>query len=121
MGFGHRLHELFPNDDVYLVKYGLSSTNLAVGWNPNGTGAVYNVFKARVAAAIADLTGAGKSPEIAGMIWMQGESDAMDHTHAVAYKENLKGFVTKVRSDFHTANMPICHRTDQQQSLLGNS
>jgi hypothetical protein len=107
VGFGHRLHELYPNDEIYLVKYGLSSTNLAVNWNPDGTGAVYNLFKARVNAAVQNLTAAGKSPEIAGMIWMQGESDAMDHTRAVAYETNLKNFITKVRSDFNTDDMPF--------------
>lgn len=107
VGFGHRLHELFPNDEIYLVKYGLSSTNLAVNWNPDGTGAVYNLFKSRVDAAVQNLVAAGKTPEIAGMVWMQGESDAMDHTRAVAYEANLKNFIGKVRTDFSAAEMPF--------------
>lgn len=107
VSFGYRLNELFPDDEIYLVKYGLTSTNLAVNWNPNGSGAVYNVFKSRVDAALANLTAAGKSPVISGMIWMQGESDAMNPAYAAAYQTNLTNFIAKVRSDFSTPAMPF--------------
>jgi hypothetical protein len=107
VSFGYRLHQLFPNDDIYLVKEGISSTDLAKYWNPDGTGSFYNVFESRVNAAMANLTAAGKSPTIAGMIWMQGESDAMVHAKAVAYAANLTNFIAAVRSDFATPNMPF--------------
>jgi hypothetical protein len=107
VSFGKRLHELFPDDDIYLVKYGLSSTNLATQWNPNGTGGAYNAFKTRVDAALANLKAADKSPIIAGMIWMQGESDAMVHESAVVYNANLKNLIGKVRTDFNAPNMPF--------------
>ena len=105
VGFGHALNDLFPDDDIYLVKYGQDSTNLAVQWNPNGTGSVYNIFKSRVDAALANL--AGQSPEIAGMIWMQGESDAQNSTYSTAYNANLTNFINTVRSDFSTPDMPF--------------
>ena len=54
-----------------------------------------------------NLTAAGKSPTIAGMIWMQGEIDAMNHAYAAAYAANLTNFITTVRSDFNTPNMPF--------------
>ena len=52
VGFGHALDQIFPDDDIYLVKWGVDSTNLAVDWNPNGTAAQYNTFKSRVYSAI---------------------------------------------------------------------
>ena len=107
VSFGHRLHELFPNDDVYLVKEGISSADLAVDWNPNGTGWVYNRFKERVNAALANLRAAGLDPEIAGMIWMQGESDALNSSYAQSYAANLENFIGKVRSDFDAPEMPF--------------
>ncbi|NLX22530.1 MAG: sialate O-acetylesterase [Phycisphaerae bacterium] len=115
VAFGYRLHQLFPDDEIYLVKEGVTSQSLAVNWNPNGTappndggpGGIYNMFKARVNAALADLEARGKSPVIAGMVWMQGESDAMNHDWAVAYGENLTTLIDKVRSDFDTPNMPF--------------
>jgi hypothetical protein len=106
VSFGYHLHELFPNDDIYLVKEGLTSQDLAVRWNPNG-GEIYDIFKNRVDAAMANLTAAGKSPMISGMIWMQGESDAMNHDWAVAYADNLADLITSVRSDFNVPDMPF--------------
>lgn len=107
VSLGYRLDQLLPNDDIYLVKCGLSSTNLAVDWNPDGTGAVYNVFKVRVDAALKNLVDAGKSPSIAGMIWMQGENDAIDSTFAAAYQKNLRNLIGTVREEFSTPNMPF--------------
>ena len=107
VSFGYTLNNMFPGDDIYLVKHGLTSQNLAVYWNPDGTGGVYNRFKARVDGAMANLTAAGLSPTIAGMIWMQGESDAMVPAYAAAYQANLTNFINTVRSDFHTPDMPF--------------
>lgn len=111
VGFGYALHNtIFPDDDIYLIKYGQDSTSLAGQWNPNGSGSAYNTFKSRVTAAMASL--AGQSPTIAGMIWMQGESDAANSSFAAAYKTNLINLITTVRDkskfgDFADPNMPF--------------
>jgi hypothetical protein len=103
--FGYRLNQLFPDDDIYLVKYAESGSNLAVDWKPDGTGPQYNAFKSRVNAALQNLNDAHLNPEVAGMIWMQGESDANKHDFAVNYATNLAVFINKVRLDFGAANM----------------
>ena len=54
---------------------------------------------------MADL--AGQSPEIAGMIWMQGESDAANATYGAAYATNLTNLISTVRTDFSTPDMPF--------------
>ena len=108
VSFGYTLHNtLFPKDDIYLVKWGVSGASLAGLWNPNGANNAYTTLKSRADAAMQDLTTRGLSPTIAGMIWMQGESDALDHTIAPAYTANLQNPITKVRSDFNTPNMPF--------------
>jgi hypothetical protein len=104
LSFGYRLHELYPDDEIYLVKYGISSTSLAVDWNPNGSGPMYNNFKARVNAALQNLILHGKNPTIAGMLWMQGENDVTNHTHAMAYQSNLINLINHVRNDFVNAD-----------------
>ena len=128
IGFGYRLHQRFPTDDIYLVKYGLTSTNLAVQWKPDGTGPCYNTFKTTANAAIDNLTAAGKSPVVAGMIWMQGENDALDSTYAAAYAGNLTNFITTVRRDFSTPNMEFvvgrilpCYGTTTDSNLVRNA
>jgi hypothetical protein len=106
VSFGYTLHNtIFPRDNIYLVKYGVSGTNLAVDWNPNGAGGCYSVFRSQVNDAIADLCGPGLSAEIAGMIWMQGEGDAVNAAYAAAYETNLKDLIDCVRTDFKTPNM----------------
>ena len=108
VSFGYRLHQLYPNDQLYLVKEGITSQPLATTWNPNGWQRnIYSIFKSRVNAAMANLTAAGQWPTIAGMIWMQGESDAMNHDYATAYATNLTNLISTVRSDFNTPNMPF--------------
>jgi hypothetical protein len=97
VGFGSKIHALFPTDSIYLVKYAVGGTNLAVDWNPDGNGAVYNTFKGIVTTAMQSLT----NPQIAGMIWMQGESDG-NYVLGPAYATNLTNFIGQVRSDFAT-------------------
>jgi hypothetical protein len=105
VSFGYRLHQLLPNDDIYLVKLGVNGSDLHWSWNPDGTGENYNLFKSRVNAAIQNLTDSGKSPEIAGMIWMQGDTDAQNSATANAYEANLRNLITHVRNDFDSPDM----------------
>lgn len=105
VSFGHRLHEMFPNDDIYLIKYSKGGTSLEEDWNPDGSGAHYNTFKATANTALQDLVGAGLSPEVVGMIWMQGERDAQFANMASAYAANLTNLISTVRNDFSEPDM----------------
>jgi hypothetical protein len=107
LSFGHRLHELFPKDDIYLIKSAIGGTNLAVEWNPNPKtmGPRYKRFQERMNAAMADLNKAGRNPKIVGMIWMQGENDSTAHQQALDYEKNLKNLIATVRADFKTPDM----------------
>ena len=113
--FGYTLdHTILPADDIYLVKYALGGTHLSSAyneWNVNvnggAGGALYKGFKSYVNGAMQNLTNAGRSPTIAGMIWMQGESDANNATYAAEYAANLTDFINRVRSDFAVPNMPF--------------
>lgn len=107
LSFGRRLHELFPNDEIYLIKHAIGGTNLANDWNSNpaAMGPQYRTFQTRVKAALADLKKAGKKPTVVGMIWMQGENDTTVPEQAKAYPENLRRLIVKVRSDFDAPDM----------------
>jgi hypothetical protein len=107
--FGYQIHVMHPSDGIYLVKYAVGGTALADAakeWTPNGSGVTYNAFKSTVTAALQNLRNASLSPTIAGMLWMQGESDTAPN-YAPAYAANLKNFIGKVRSDFATPDMPF--------------
>jgi hypothetical protein len=109
VSFGRQMSAMFPDDDIYLVKYAIGGTALADPaneWTPNGSGWVYNAFKANANAALKNLGDAGLSPKLAGMLWMQGEADASPG-YAPAYATNLANFIGKVRSDLATPNMPF--------------
>jgi hypothetical protein len=100
LSFGARLRELYPDDEICIVKLGITSTSLGGNWNPNGSGATYNLFKQRVDAAIGNLVGQGKAPQIAGMVWMQGEEDSTISSYAPSYATNIANFVSKVRNTY---------------------
>ena len=107
VSFGHALNELFPDDDIYLVKYALGRTNLHEDWKPDGSGVQYNTLKATADAAIQDLADDGLSPQVAGMIWLQGERDSQFAEMAAAYEENLTNLIETVREDFSADDMPF--------------
>jgi alpha-L-fucosidase len=108
LSFGYTLkHSVFPNDSIYLVKYGIGGTTLVADWRPDGTGYCYNGFKAAVSAAMRNLTNAGLAPSIAGMIWMQGEGEAHTGVGAAQYAVYLTNLINTVRRDFATPNMPF--------------
>ncbi|MEL6260748.1 MAG: sialate O-acetylesterase [Cyanobacteria bacterium J06626_6] len=94
------------DEDVYLVKYGFGNTSLAQNWNPDGSGAQYNLFTSTVDEALGELTAQGIDYEIEGLVWMQGESDTYNNSYAAAYEENLLGFVDSVR-DLYGADLDV--------------
>ncbi len=103
--FGHAIGAALPEDDVYLVKYAASGTALYNDWSPSG-GGQYKHFMGTAKAALANLDGAGTDYEIAGMLWMQGESDAAEN-QAEAYDANLRAFIADMRKQFDTPQMPF--------------
>ena len=43
---------------------------------------------------------------LAGLVWMQGESDAYFEKMVLQYETNLTNFITRVRHDFNTPQFP---------------
>jgi hypothetical protein len=108
VSFGARMQELYPNDQIYLVKYAVGGTDLGYQWNPataasHPADSLYLNMKNRVNAALASLS--GQNPTVAGMIWMQGENDSTIPDYAAAYAGNLKSLIDSVRSDFNAPDM----------------
>lgn len=87
-------------EPVGMIKHSVGGTNLANQWNPENARSLYQGLKAKVEAA------AGSRPiEVAGMFWMQGESDATRMEMSEPYSKNLDAFIQRSRRDFKNPDM----------------
>lgn len=111
--FGRTLADRLPEQQLSLVKHAVGGTDLAECWNPGESredpaqGGCYQGFIQTVDAALAELDAQGVAYEVAGMAWMQGESDAYNLDFSDAYGENLAHLIARVREDVSTPEMPF--------------
>lgn len=105
ISFGHAMASEFPGEDIRLIKGAMSGTNLYKQWAPS-EGGTYKWFMTVVKPAIADLNKKGLEYEIAGMLWLQGESDAAEGK-GESYETNLTAFIAHMRGEFKTPKMPF--------------
>lgn len=111
-----------PNENIALIKYSRGGTSIhcdAAGnfgcWDPGfstGNGInQYDHFLATVRNAYAadDIDGDGERDKLipAGIVWMQGESDANLQKSAETYAENLKRLIDLIRAAFLQDDLPI--------------
>jgi hypothetical protein len=108
--FGQNIAKKLSASKIAIIKGAWSGMNLDQEWRPPSsggtTGQLYVEFVKNVKAAINSL-GSDYKVDIAGMCWMQGESDATDTTMAVNYKVNLSNFISDLRKEFNVPDMPF--------------
>lgn len=117
--FGRDMADYFsgtPSVSVAVIKYGNGGTNLHTQWKAGGVrrtpttgdGSEYVTFQNTVTAGLAAISAAnpGDTVTIAGMTWMQGESDNNSAANASAYETNLTNFIADVRATYG-ANLPF--------------
>lgn len=97
--FGLDMENYFPSDKIALIKWAYGATSLYDDWNPSKTDNCYSKFKDTVISQIAELSKT-YTPVIRGMLWMQGESDALNASQAEAYETNLRSFISTVKTEF---------------------
>ncbi len=126
MSFAHRLMQLDPESNIALLKYSRGGTSIDLEaqsfgtWDPDfegGEGAGkginnYDHFLAAVrhALAVEDIDGDGEKDRLipAGIIWMQGESDAYNSAPiALRYQANLRRLMDLVRAAFRQDDLPV--------------
>lgn len=116
--FARRLKELHPDRNVAIIKYSRGGTSIDAAaspatqfgcWDPDWTGGEgkgegvnqYDHFLATLANARddSDIDDDGEEDRLipAGIVWMQGESDAMDEVVAKRYEANLTRLVGLIR------------------------
>jgi hypothetical protein len=87
--------------EIGLVKFAKGGTNLAADWKPDG-GGCYGLLLKRVQAAVAS-----RQIRLAGLLWVQGESDGKDTAMASAYLDNFVVLVGRLRADFQVPDLPV--------------
>lgn len=116
--FGRHLRQLNPNIKVAIIKYSRRGTSIDPNapnaklfgcWDPDFKGGKgkgkdinqYDHFRATVrnALAVNDIDGDGKNDRlvVAGIVWMQGESDAVIESVAKRYETNLNNVINRLR------------------------
>lgn len=121
--FAAALQKRFPNRKFALIKYSRGGTSIAQDaagsfgcWEPDFVGSnginQYDHFLATVRNAFADrdIDNDGNPDRLipAGIVWMQGESDAQ-HTEETArqYEANLKRLMDLIRAALRTDDLPV--------------
>ena len=116
LSFANKLTE--NQDKIAIIKYSFGGTALYPGagygnWNPdsdkrnhydNALSTIRNAYD------IADFNGDGRLDMLvpAGIIWMQGESDAeYSQESADAYLENLTNLMSLIRAALRKENLPV--------------
>ncbi len=105
VGFARRYHALYPDRHLSIIKVSQGATELFDLWKaPDG--ALYRLLAETVLDQMRVLATRGR-PEIAGFLWMQGESDGSVREHANAYRDNLLATIQQLRVDLALATMPV--------------
>lgn len=94
--FAYELQER-TGDRVAIIKTSQGASSLSGNWMPANHD-VYDWSIAKVQASLADLTAAGYEPNLAGLLWIQGEADASSVGWGT-YAENLATLFDAFRSD----------------------
>ena len=125
--FARRLTELNPDRNIALIKYSRGGTSIDCEaarnfgcWDPDfdggdgdGSGVnQYDHFLAtlRNALSIRDINGDGQSDRLlpAGIVWMQGESDAaLNADVASRYRDHLRRLMDLIRAALRSDDLPV--------------
>jgi len=106
--FGRSVTDALPDAETAIIKVAASGTGIDL-WNPDRTTypMLYASMQNEVSFAMGQLVDAGYSPEIAGFVWVQGDSDAEFLSEAELYEQRLTDFFASVRQDWNFPDMPI--------------
>jgi Carbohydrate esterase, sialic acid-specific acetylesterase len=125
--FARRLRELYPDRHIALIKYSRGGTSIDCEaarnfgcWDPDfsggdGAGAGVNQYDhflatLRNATEVNDIDGDGEPDRLipAGIVWMQGESDAaLNADVAFRYRDNLRRLMDLLRAALRTDDLPV--------------
>ncbi len=104
LGIADKLHEMYPDEMFFIIKYAWGGTNLFEQWlSPSSkgkTGPMYRAFVSFVETSVKYLESKNYDVTIEGMCWMQGESDSFSVETATDYEVHLTNFIKDIRKKF---------------------
>jgi hypothetical protein len=107
VSFGRTVADGMPDREVAVIKYAVGGTPIT-SWDPAYPLSLYSELISLVTSATAELQDDGMITELAGFIWVQGESDAYDvEEDALAYEARLTALIHAVRGDLAKPNLPV--------------
>ncbi|MGH1366823.1 MAG: DUF2817 domain-containing protein [Calditrichia bacterium] len=122
MTFAQQLRQLQPNTPIALIKYARGGSSIALSasgygtWDPDhkdefGINQYDHFLKTlNQALAVRDIDGDGEDDRLipAGILWMQGESDAHKNKDAAnAYESNLRRIIDLFRAALRVDDLPV--------------
>lgn len=98
------LHQqAYPGRELRIIKAGVSNSAIEINWKVTNAdaGYCYDFFKNYVyTPAVNAMLAQGKTPNIIGLYWMQGEADA-GPTEAPNYATRLQALVNRFNSELY--------------------
>jgi hypothetical protein len=84
-----------------IVKVGYFGSSLAEDWRPDATAGnrLYALLLTQVQRAFDALAARGESARLAGIFWLQGETDGVRLDSATAYEAHLRTFLARLRQN----------------------
>ncbi|MEI8273868.1 MAG: sialate O-acetylesterase, partial [Paludibacter sp.] len=113
LSFAKEISKRFPNEHIRIIKGAWAATSMVDYWlSPSaGTPAKQDFYhlliNSTIKPALNNITANGDSYELAGFLWMQGESDANAQASANIYESNLSNFINDIRKDLNVEKMPF--------------
>ena len=122
MFLGLTLAERYPNQKFLFIKRTQGGTALHGAWNPEWSAEkaasvekesfkrelqLYKEHHEQINEQLKALQDKGKSFEIIGMCWMQGENDAAKEVAARNYQTNLEKLISGYRTEYKSSELPF--------------
>ncbi len=111
VGFAHALSRRFPHKTIKLIKFAVGGTSM-FAWDPNWRlGKARETRNASAGPLFEKLIKTVrrhtrvKGVKFAGVLWMQGETDARYSNAARTYAQNLSRFVRALRKELHSPSL----------------
>ena len=105
-GFARQMQASGKMAHMAVVKVSFPSTSMAADWQSGGF--AYRALREEMEQAVGALKQAGERPVVYGFLVHQGISDAFhDESMARNYRERLRDFIQRLRSDFAAPETPV--------------